>query len=428
MVAPVPLFLLHTTICPVPRNLLKDTDCRNAKVRGSLYRLADGDGLYLCVTPGGAKSWQYRYRHEARPQTATLGRYPVMSLAEARAARDERAKLVAKGEHLTVVKRTERARVAVDAATTFECVAKDWQRAEGRRMAWTPDYVNEVRRSIERHLPTLLPLPITRVDARTASIALKGVTASAPDMATKVRQRLRAILDFAVSEGLIPLNPLPTQRRGKAGERRHYPAIIDRVGIGALLRAARSAEASRGVKRAHELVVYTAQRIGEIVGATWAEFDLDRALWNIPRERMKMKDSNRGPHVVPLPPVLLSTLREWRQVDGADASWVCPAPRSKGPITGEAVEKFYRRGLALANKHSPHSWRRVFKTWATDAGYAFDVIESQLDHSSIGGKIAGAYDGAKRVSLRATLMSWYEIELIAARDGAKLLPLHKATA
>ena len=123
--------------------------------------------------------------------------------------------------------------------------------------------------------------------------------------------------------------------------------------------------------------------------------------------------------------VLLAAMHEWRRVDGDGATFVCPAPRGDAPITREAVEKFYRRGLKLTGKHSPHSWRSVLSTWANDAGEDADAVEAQLDHAT-GGKVKAAYDRAKRLQRRADLMAWHEDALIAARDGAKVVPISKA--
>ena len=200
--------------------------------------------------------------------------------------------------------------------------------------------------------------------------------------------------------------------------------MLTKDGVGAILRAADKAEVGKGVRRAHLMAAFTAQRIGEIVGATWDEVDLQSAVWSIPRDRMKRKDEERGPHLVPIPPRLLALMREWRRADGAGAIYVCPAPRGDAPITREAVEKFYRRGLKLSGKHSPHSWRSVLSTWANDAGEDADAVEAQLDHAT-GGKVKAAYDRAKRLQRRADLMAWHEEALIAARDGAKVVQLRK---
>lgn len=404
------------------RHLLFDKDLRDAKPTGKPYRLRDGDGLFLFVSRLGVRSWQLRYFHAGKEQVATLGKVShTRGLAWARAEADVARAKVEAGEHLTRAKVTEKAQRAAAAGNTFAQVAAAWIKSEAKRAKWTPDYVQEVKASIGNHLSSLDSLPLAEITAPIAAPVLRRVERKAPDMATKVRQRLRAIFDYAVEDGVVTLNPIPAARR-RAKERKHYPAVLDHAGVGAILRAAARVDATRGVHRAHLLAAFTAQRIGEIVPAAWEEVDLQAGVWKIPRDRMKRKDSARGPHVVPLPPVLLGQMREWRRADGDEAMHVCPAPRGEGHITREAVEKFYRRALDLGGKHSPHSWRSVLNSWAGDGGKDMLAVEAQLDHV-IGNKVTAAYDRAQRLDLRRELMRWHEGQLIAARDGADVVAL-----
>jgi integrase len=349
----------------------------------------------------------------------------MQGLAWAREKAEEARSRVEDGDHLTRVKAVKKATKRAAAANTFGVVAADWVKAEARRAKWTPAYRDEVAASIANHLGKLDPLPISEITAPIASPHLRKVERNAPDMSKKVRQRLRAILDEAVMDGLIPINPIPVPRRRKRGEERtHLPAVLDKKGVGAILRAADKAEVGKGVRRAHLVAVFTAQRIGEIVGATWDEIDLQSALWLIPRDRMKRKDKKRGPHLVPIPPRLLTMMKEWHRIDGDDRLYVCPTAKGDAPITREAVEKFYRRGLKLTGKHSPHSWRSVFSTWGHNAHEDGDAIEEHLDHA-VGNSIRRSYDQSKKVERRADLMAWHEQALIAARDGAEVVELKR---
>jgi integrase len=411
------------------RHMLGALDVGNAKPQTKPYRKADGGGLYLWVPRSGVKVWQFRYRHGGKQQTATLGKVSsVQGLAWARAKAEEARSRVEEGDHLTRVKAVKKAAKHAASGSTFQSVAASWVRSEARRVRWTADYQEEVAASLRNHLDKLDPLPISEITAAIAAPHLRKIERGTPDMAKKVRQRLRAIFDYAVEDGLVTGNPIPAPRRRKAGrDRTHLPAVLNKEGVGSILRAADKAEAGKGVRRAHLLAAYTAQRVGEIVGAAWDEVDLQSAVWSIPRERMKRKDIGRGPHIVPLPSRLLFMMREWCREDGKGAKWVCPAPSGNSPITREAVEKFYRRRLSLSGKHSPHSWRTILSTWANDAGEDADAVEAQLDHVS-GSKVKAAYDRAKRLQRRADLMAWHEQALIAARDGAKVLSMtkHKA--
>lgn len=398
------------------RHLLTDAKIRNVNPKAKVYRLRDGDGLYLFVPPSGVRAWQFRYTLAGKETIATLGKVnDVQGLAWARRKADEARAVAAEGRNVATDKRVKRAERVAGQATTFKATADDWLRSEARRAKWTAHYKREVTASLENHLGDLNALPIADITARIAVPLLRRLERAAPDMASKVRQRLRSILDHAAEAGAITHNPIPAARRGHKRDRKHYPAVLERDGVGAILRAADRADVTRGVRRAHLLGAFTAQRVGEIVPARWDEIDVIAGTWSIPRERMKRKDVERGPHVVPLPPVLLALVREWRRIDGHRA-FVCPAPRGEAHITREAVEKFYRRGLDLSGKHSPHSWRSVFSTWSRDAGQNGDVVEAQLDHV-IGNKVAASYDRAKRLEMRCDLMRWYEAQLIAARDG-----------
>lgn len=400
---------------------LTDRAIKNARPRGKSYRLADGGNLYLYISTTGVKSWQYRYRLDGKPHTYTIGKYPRITLEDARGRAESAGKQAGAGQHLTIRKRADKlARIEAQAAN-FEAVKAAWLNDEERRKGWSADYRGEVEASLRKHLSELDSLPVSEVTAKIVAPILRAIQRTAPLMLDKVHRRLRGIMDYAVEEGLIPANPLPNRRPHVT--RRHYPAITDIKGIGTLLRDARAADPCKGIRRAHLLLAFTAMRVSEIVGAKWPEFDLDRGEWSIPRERMKRKDPERGPHVVPLPPVLLAQIKEWRVADGKDAVYLCVAPRDDGtPVTPEGIEKFYRRTLGLVGKHSPHSWRSAFSTICREAGKHGDVVESQLDHV-VGTKIASAYDRAQRLELRRELMDWYEATVIAARDGAMVLPM-----
>ena len=427
------------------RHELTDRQVRNAKPRAKPYRLFDGDGLALWVSPTGARSWQLRYRLDGTEQTATLGKLERLTLSEARVAADVARKLASEGEHLTAAKHAAKAKRVAETATTFGPFAAAWVTREARRSQWTDSYRIEVEASLRNHLSRLDRLPMTRITAAIIGPVLIAIEENAPNMLEKVRRRLRAILDDAVEDGILLANPMPAMRRRRKIERKHYPAVTDQTELGAILRAARATDPCKGIQRAHLLLAFTALRVSEVVGAKWPEFELDGANlligdtqrtqrdpaagnWSVPRERMKLKTKDRGAHVVPLPPALLATLREWREADGPDAVYVCPAPRDPSkPITAEGVEKFYRNVLALGGKHSPHSWRSAFSTIAREAGKDGDIIESQLDHV-VGDKVAAAYDRAKRIELRRELVTWYERTLIAARDGAAVVKIGRQKA
>ncbi len=408
------------------RYKLTDRQIRNAKQKAHPYKLADGDGLFLRVAPSGDHSWFLRYYIGGKEQRASLGRLISISLAEARTKADKARTLIANGVHLTEHKRVERTKRETARRSTFVKVSEDWIASRTKARAqrrWSDDYAEEVRASLRNHVPGLFKLSVATITAAIVAPMLSTVERKAPHMLEKVWRRLNGVLDYAVWKGLIPQNPLPqTRDQHTKVERKHFPAITEPAKLGEVLRAARASDPCKGIQRGHSLLAFTALRVSEVVGGRWDEFDLGKGNWLVPRERMKRKDAARGPHVIPLPPALLASLREWREIDGNDAIYVCPAPRDpEKPITAEAIEKHYRTVLSLGGKHSPHSWRSAFSTICREAGKEGDVIEAQLDHV-VGNKVASAYDRARRVELRRELMKWYEATLLAAQDASEVSP------
>lgn len=292
---------------------------------------------------------------------------------------------------------------------------------EAKRRKWHAEYEDDVVASFVNHLADLDPLPIAAIVARITAPLVHKAARSAPLAAVNVERRLHNVMDFAVQQGYIERNPLPP-RSPTTRTKKNLAAITDRVAVGELLRHADVYECSRGVRRAHEMCVYTCQRISEVVGATWNEIDLQTATWTIKRDRMKVRGSSRPDHAVPVPKRLLARLKEWKRETGDTCAYVCPARDGVRALTVEAVEKHYRRGLQLSGKHSPHSWRTVLSTWTGDSGRDTDLSELQLDHL-IGSSIKQSYDRSQRLELRRELMQWHEDALTAARDGAAVLPI-----
>ena len=204
------------------RYLLTDLQVRKARPKAKAYRLHDGGGLALYVPPSGVAAWQFRYRLDGKPQTATLGKLDDVTLAEAREKAREARKLSSAGRHVTTEQRVAKARRIAVTAGTFGSIADRWVERQARRKQWTPDYRQEVEASLENHLPKLRPLPIADISAALVAPIIESVERRAPDMARKVEQRLQAIMDYGVRRGLIAVNPLPRPDPEKAAGRKHF--------------------------------------------------------------------------------------------------------------------------------------------------------------------------------------------------------------
>jgi len=152
----------------------------------------------LYTPASGTFSWQLRYRFDGKPQTYTIGKWPTISLAEARELADSARKRVARREHLTEAKRNARHQRTADRANTFQKISADWVKREARAQDWTSAYRSEVEASIRNHLGDLGRQAVAELRAPQLASILKKVDERAPHMLEKVRRRLNGILDYAV--------------------------------------------------------------------------------------------------------------------------------------------------------------------------------------------------------------------------------------
>ena len=344
---------------------------RNEKTPG---RHSVGETLYLMVWPNGRKTWVQRLTIEGRRTDLGLGPYPTLSLAEARDKARKNRSLVKSGGNPLAVKR-EAAMLA--AVPTFEALARQhiaenlhsWKNAK-HRAQWLS--------TLETYaFPTLGALKVNEITRRKVIETLSPIWGSKPETARRVRQRIRSVMDRAVSMEHADYNPagdaingaIPRQRR----IRHHHRALAYKE-LPAALMAVRESTASPSVKLGFEMLALTACRSGEVRGMTWDEVDLQEATWTIPGERMKAGEAHR----VPLSRRALVILDEGRSLGDGDGL-VFPAPRSGGVLSDMAFTQLLRR---LKLDFVPHGLRSSFRDWAAEKTNArHDVMERALAHT-----------------------------------------------
>jgi len=391
----------------------------------STKKLADGGGLYITITPAGTAVWRVKYRIGGLERLFSPGPYPSVSLAEARTARDEVRKLLRDGRDPVVARRERRAQGTIRGAHTFTQAAEHW--LTRRKVGWSAIHYDTSKRAIERDvLPHLGSLPMTSITTPMITrviekIVRRGSNETAGKILFNVRRifALAATTNPAVDANVAdPVKEVLFQSKAYAPR----PALLDWKGLGDLMRNAEVAPLSPSVRMAHRLVAFTAQRIKNIVEATWDQFDLDRDVpcWTIPRSLMKVKQGRHHDQKVLLGPTITGELRTWRAMTGG-TGYVFPSPMGNAHITREALEKCYRVTLQLANTHSVHGWRASLSTLARDAGFSRDVVELTLDHVN-DNAVARAYDRGERLTERVELMFWWNANLLAAQQGAAVIP------
>lgn len=388
-------------------------------------KLADGGGLYLFMTPAKGTTWRIKYRLDGKEKTYSVGPYPLVSLAAARAELGEVKALLLEGKDPVTERRVNRAATAASADNTFQSVAGEWLAMKQKE--WSPGHFTKSARALERDIyPAIGNLPIASITPAIVAKAVEDIhKRDVLETASRILQHLNGVFRYAQAKGLCRDNPAAPAREVLPRKKNNgrMPALLDWQSLGGILRGADQARLSPSVRLAHRLCAFTAARIGNVVDAEWREFRLDdeQPVWVIPRAKMKVTERDID-HRIPLCPEIVAELRQWKGIIGG-RGYVFPSPAGGKHIGRESIEKAYRVTLGLAGKHAPHGWRSAFSTLARDNGFAREVVELALDHAH-DNDVARAYDRGERFSQRIELLNWWGEQLAAAQRGAKIIPLY----
>ena len=367
---------------------------------------ADGGGLYLRVTPEGAKNWVLRYMLDRRPRWMGLGPLALYGLQEARARALDARRKRHDGVDPIEARRAERAQQRLDAAKaiTFKECAESY--IASHRAGWRNDkhkYQWSATLSTYAY-PAIGTLPVQAVDTALVLKVLEPIWTVKPETAGRVRQRIESILDVAKVRGYRDgENParwrghldklLPARSKVRAVE---HHAALPYAQLPALLASLREREAVSA--RALEFLILTAGRTGEVIGARWGEIDLLDKTWTVPAARMKTHRDHR----VPLSARAVAILQDMQEARDGDNAFVFPGPRPGKPLSNVALLRLLERmGL---NDLTVHGFRATFKTWASErTSTQNEIVEASLAHT-IGGKVEQAYRRGDMFEKRRRLM------------------------
>lgn len=358
-------------------------------------RYGDGAGLYLNIAKRGSKSWVQRITIDGRRRDMGLGGYPDVSLAQARwRAADNRA-AVADGRNPLAENRRASTPTFSEAARMVHAIKVPTWRNKKHADSWM--------QTVERHaLPVIGDSRIDSIGKQDVLRILTPIWTSKPETARRVRQRVRAIFDWAIAHDYIEYNPageaikaaLPAMPKVKEHLRslpyREVPVAMDATSM---------TESATASKLCLRFAILTAARPGEARGASWEDIDLAASLWVIPAEGMKAEREHR----VPLSDLALSLLEEARSIsDGS--SLVFPSPVNRGrPVSENTLGKVLK-SAGLHSRTTAHGFRSSFRIWArenTSASHA--AMELALAHS-VGSAVEQAYMRSDLLEQRRTLM------------------------
>ncbi|MGE4558092.1 MAG: tyrosine-type recombinase/integrase [Desulfovibrionaceae bacterium] len=400
---------------------LTNSAVKNAKPGTKPIRLFDGGGMYLEVSPAGGKLWRLKYRFECKEKCLAMGRYPEVSLADARKRRDEARTLLANGVDPGEEKKRKK-QVEAAQPDTFEAIAREW--FKHFNSTWTPKGAKDIWSRLDANvLPWIGSLPICEIKAPELLAVIRRIEArGAPETARRQLQKCSQIFRYAIAAGKAERDPAADLRGAIAPTAvRHHASITDPKKVVGLLRAIDEYEGALVTRCALRLAPLTFVRPGELRHAEWSEIDLETAEWRIPAEKMKM----RQPHIVPLSRQSVAVMEELFPLTGA-GSYVFPSERSKDrPMSNNTVNAALRRMGYTKEEMTGHGFRSMASTLLNEQGWNRDAIERQLAHGERN-KVRASYDFSEHLPERRRMMQAWADYLDSLRDGGKIIPMRHA--
>ena len=399
---------------------LSDTTIRTAKPADKPQRLFDGGGLYLEVSPAGGKLWRLKYRHGGKEKRLALGAYPDTGLKDARDKRDAARKLLAAGVDPGEQRKAAKAAGEDRAANSFEVIAREWHTKQSA--TWVELHASRIMLRMENDIfPWLGSRPIADITAKEFLATVNRIVdRGAVESAHRVLQNCGQVLRYAIATGRAERNPVADLRGALPPVKQtHLAAITDPHAIGGLLRAMDAYQGSFVTKCALRLAPLVFVRPGELRQAEWAEFDLDAAQWNLPAEKMKMRE----PHLVPLAPQAVAILRELHALTGC-GRYLFPSARGRQrPMSNNAVLSALRRMGYATTEMSGHGFRAMARTVLDEVlHFRPDYIEHQLAHA-VKDPNGRAYNRTAHLAERRKMMAGWADYLDNLKAGGNVVPM-----
>jgi integrase len=358
---------------------LTDTFVKQVKqVKSSGDKYSDGQGMYLLVTAAG-KYWRMDYRFLGKRKTLALGVYPAVSLAKARARRQDARELLADSIDPGAAKRDEKNARLVAALHTFEAVAHTWlDKTKADRAATTQE---KVRNWLAKDIfPAIGALPISTIKPRDVLVAVQKIEArGAIESAHRVKQLCGQVFRFAIATGLAERDVTADLKGALTSiPESHFAAITEPDEAAKLLRAIHGYGGHPYSTAALKLSPLVFVRPGELRSAEWSELDLDAAEWRIPGHKMKMKND----HIVPLATQAVEILRSVQPMTG-HGKYVFPSIRTGERCMSENTVNAALRSLGFSKDvMTGHGFRAMARTILDEVlEERVDFIEHQLAHT-----------------------------------------------
>lgn len=391
-----------------PERALAAVTVRGAQKPG---RYADGNGLYLVVDPSGAKRWLLRTVVHGRRRDIGLGGLKLVSLAEARDLAVQYRRIARAGGDPLAARR--KARIAIPTFAEAAAIVHGEHKGAWRNAKHGAQWIN----TLETYaFPLIGERRVDQLDTPDLLRVLSPIWLTKPETARRLRQRLAAVFDWTKAAGhRAGDNPVAGVAKGlpKQPDRVSHMAALPFAAVPAFVRDLRASDASEPVRLAFELLILTATRTSEVLGARWTEVDLDMALWTIPGNRIKAGREHR----IPLSQRCVAILKRARTLAG-DSPFVFPGRSGEKPLSNMVFLMTLRR---MKRNCTAHGFRSAFRDWAAErTNFPREVCEMALAHA-IPDKVEAAYRRGDLFDKRRELMATWAAYVLAERGKVAVL-------
>jgi integrase len=397
---------------------LSDTAIRNAKHGAKPIKLFDERGLFLLLQPSGGKLWRLKYRYLGKEKKLSLGVYPDVTLKVARVRRDEARTLLANGADPASVKFDLEAEARATAANTFKVIAEEYiaKTAREGRAAVT---IGKARWLLSLMEADLGKRPITEISPADLLETLQRIEAKGHlETARRMRSLAGRIFRYAVATSRASADPSALLRGALVAPKvTHHSAILEAKAVGELLRAIDGYSGQPLTCLALKLTPHLFVRPGELRRAEWREFELDKAIWTIPADKMKM----RNPHVVPLSSQALELLESAKAISEGQRYIFSSLYPGNRPMSENTINAALRRLGYSGKEMTAHGFRSTASTLLNESGrWSADAIERALAHKD-GNLIRGTYHRGAHWKERVEMAQWWSDYLSQLRKGADIV-------
>lgn len=403
---------------PVKAEPLTALDVKNAKPKEKPYRMFDGGGLYLEISPSGGKLWRMKYRTDGKEKLLSFGAYPAVGLKEARDKRDEAKKQIASGIDPSAQKKALKVAKAALNANSFEVVAREW--FDKFKTTRTEGHTSKIIARLERDIfPWLGAHPIASITAPDVLAVLRRIEErGAIETAHRAKGDISMVMRYGISTGRATRDPCPDLKGALSPSvPKHFAAIVEPKEVGTFLRTLDGYTGTLTVRVALKLAPLLFCRPGELRHMKWSEIDLETAEWRYTTSKTKTD------HLVPLARQAVDALREIQPLTGRH-EYVFAGHDPKRPMSGNTVNAALRRmGFDTQKEITGHGFRAMARTILAEQLHVKpEVIEHQLAHK-VADPLGGAYNRTKFLKERKEMMQHWADYLDKLRSGADVIPL-----